>query len=269
MQLDTDPPAGWPNPRRSAVRILSALFLAVITGVIALVAVASAMTGDYVEAIGFGLAAVLVAHVTAIAVTGLWRPRPATVGPAAGANDQGEHGLAFPYARLPYYLLAVTVGIVVVLAAGFVVLMTADGTGIGWALAAVGTVTAGFLGWFLVVLLRLAPGTLVVTSSGIYHRSLVLEHFVPWEAVVDVLARVGTDPWITVKALPMEGTRQRRHTGRLHAFEGQALPFLVARSSWLRANTVPAYQAVKYYFEHPEQRRSLEDRAAFGSAADE
>ncbi|GIE44728.1 hypothetical protein Alo02nite_76260 [Actinoplanes lobatus] len=141
--------------------------------------------------------------------------------------------------------------IVVVLAAGFAVLMATDGTGTGWALA------AGFLGWFLVVLLRLAPGTLVVTTSGIYHRSLVLEHFVPWNAVVDILAREGTDPWITVKALPLDGTRQRQHTGRLHTFEGQALPFIVARSSWLRANTVPAYQAVKHYYDHPEQRAEL------------
>ncbi|MEV4283520.1 hypothetical protein [Actinoplanes xinjiangensis] len=255
MQFTTDPPAGWPNPRRSAARILSAVFLAVITGVIALVAVASATTGDYLEAIGFGLAAVLVAHVTAIGVISLWRPRPAAGGPATGVTDQGERGLAFAYARLPYYLLAVTVAVVIVLAAGFAVLMATDGT--GGALAVVGAVTAGFLGWFLVVLMRLAPGTLVVTPSGIYHRSLVLEHFVPWDAVVDVLAREGTDPWITVKALPIDGTRQRRHTGRLHAFEGQALPFLVARSSWLRANTVPAYQAVKYYYDHPEQRAEL------------
>lgn len=176
----------------------------------------------------FGLAALLVAHVTAIGVTGLWRPRPATGAPTAGVNDQDERGLAFPYASLPYYLLAVTVAIVVVLAAGFAVLMAADGTGTGWALAVVGAAAAAFLDWFLIVLLCLAPGTLVVTPSGIYHRSLVLEHFVPWEAIVDVLAREGTDPWITVKALPMDGTRQRRHTGRLHAFEGQALPFLVA-----------------------------------------
>jgi hypothetical protein len=63
--------------------------------------------------------------------------------------------------------------------------------------------------------------------------------------VVDVLARESADPWITVKALPMDDTRERRHTGRLHAFEGQALPFVVARSSWLRADTVPAYQAIK------------------------
>jgi hypothetical protein len=106
--------------------------------------------------------------------------------------------------------------------------------------------------------LRLAPGTIVLTPTRIYHRSLVLEHFVPWEAVVDVQARDAPDPWITVKAVPVDGTRERHRTGRLHAFEGQALPFLVARSSWLGANTVPAYQAIRLYFEHPARRDELD-----------
>jgi hypothetical protein len=255
MQSNTDPPAGWPKPSRSAFRILSSVFLALITAVIALVAVASATTGDTVEAIGFGLAAVLTVHVTAIGLTALWRPRQATGNPPTGVNDQGEQGPAFPYARLPHYLLAATVTLAMVLATGFTVLMAATGT--GWAPAAISALTAGLLGRFLVVLLRLAPGTLVLTRSGIYHRSLVLEHFVPWEAVVEVVAREGADPWITVKALPTNGTRERRHTGRLHAFEGQALPFLVARSSWLRANTLPAYQAIKHYTENPNQRPNL------------
>ncbi|GGN92380.1 hypothetical protein GCM10010112_79510 [Actinoplanes lobatus] len=237
--------------------MLAAIFLGLISGLIAVVAVAAAVTGDTVEAIGFGLAAILAGHVTAIGITGLRHPRPATEPPSAGVNDRGESGLAFPYARLPYYLITVTLVLVALLAAGFTAVMAAGGSATGWVLAAISGGFAVFASWFLIVLLRLAPGTIVLTPSGIYHRSLVLEHFVPWDAVVDVQARDGPNPWITVKALPMDGTRERRHTGRLHTFEGGLLPFLVARTSWLGANAVPAYQAIRFYFDHPDQRPQL------------
>lgn len=257
MPLNPEPPTGWPAPHRSAVRVLAAVFLGLISGLIAVVSVAAAVTGDAVESIGFGLAAILAGHVTAIGITGLRRPRPATERPSAGVNDQGESGLAFPYSRLQYYLLTVTLVLVALLAAGFAAVMAAGGGATGWVLAVVSGGLAVFVGWFLIILLRLAPGTIVLTPSGIYHRSLVLEHFVPWGAVVDVQARDGPNPWITVKAMPMDGTRERRHTGRLHAFEGGLLPFLVARTSWLGANAVPAYQAIRFYFDHPDQRPRL------------
>lgn len=258
MTLQPDPPTGWPAPRRSVGRVLATVFLALISCLIAVVSVAAAVTGDAVESVGFGLAAILAGHVTAIGITGLRRPRPASEPPSTGVNDQGESGLAFPYSRLPYYLLTTTLALVVLLAAGFAVVMTTGGGVAGWALAVVSGGFAVFVGWFLVTLLRLAPGTVVLTPSGIYHRSLVLEHFVPWDAVVDVQAREGPSPWITVKALPMDGTRERRHTGRLHAFEGGLLPFLVARTSWLGANAVPAYQTIRFYFDHPDQRSHLQ-----------
>ena len=78
-------------------------------------------------------------------------------------------------------------------------------------------------------------------------------------AVVAVEATDAPSPWITVKALPVDGTGERRHTGRLHAFEGGLLPFLVARTAWLGANAAPAYPAIKFYFDHPEQRPRLRE----------
>lgn len=258
MTLQPDPPTGWPTPRRSVGRVLATVFLALISGLIAVVSVAAAVTGDAVESVGFGLAAILAGHVTAIGITGLRRPRPTGAPPSTGVNDRGESGLAFPYSRLPYYLLTMTLALVVLLAGGFAIVMAVGGRVTGWVPAVISGGFAAFVGWFLVTLLRLAPGTIVVTPSGIYHRSLVLEHFVPWDAVVDVQAREGPSPWITVKALPMDGTRERRHTGRLHAFEGGLLPFLVARTSWLGANAVPAYQTIRFYFDHPDQRPHLQ-----------
>jgi hypothetical protein len=94
-------------------------------------------------------------------------------------------------------------------------------------------------------------------TQPLWAEQLVLEHFVPWDAVVDVLARGGRTPWITVKAMPTSGMRERKHTGRLGAFEAQFLPFMVARTMWLGANALPAYRALRHYFEHPEERIQL------------
>ena len=257
MPLNPEPPTGWPAPRRSVVRVLNAVFLGLISLLIAVAAVAATVTGDTGQAVLLAFTAILGGHISAIAVTSMWRPRPAADGHSLGVTDHGDSGLAFRYARLPYYLLTVTLAMALPLATGFAVAMAGTDTATGWMLAVVAIGFAVFLGWFLTVLLRLAPGTIVLTPSGIYHRSLVLEHFVPWDAVVDVEATDAPNPWITVKALPVEGTRERRHTGRLHAFEGGLLPFLVARTSWLGANAVPAYQAIRFYFDHPDQRPRL------------
>jgi hypothetical protein len=257
MHPNHDPPEGWPAPRRTAVRVLSAVFLTVITLFIALVAIAAVVTGDVLQVVVFGLSAILGVHITGIAITGMRSPRPAADVRAIGETDLGETGLAFQYARQPYYWLTVTLAIVALLSAGFAVTMARQGTATGWILAVIGGAFAVFVGWFLVVLLRLAPGAMVLTPTGIYHRSLVLEHFVPWDAVVDIQAQQTANPWITIKALPTGETRERRHTGRLGAFEGQALPFMVARTYWLGANALAAYQALKYYLEHPSERSKL------------
>lgn len=176
-----------------------------------------------------------------------------------GRTDQAETGLAFTYSRWPHYWLTAVLGIFVVGAAASAIVAATAGTTRGWVFATIAATAAVFIGWFVIVTVRLAPGVVVLTSSGIYHRSLVLEHFVPWDTVVDVLAREGPDPWITVKAFPSPGTRERKYLGRLGAFEGQFLPFMVIRTYWLGANAVPAYRALKHYFEHSDQRPRLAD----------
>jgi hypothetical protein len=78
----------------------------------------------------------------------------------------------------------------------------------------------------------------VLTPTSIYHLSLTLERFVPWDVVVDMLAPEGRTPWITVKAMPTSGIREGRHTGRFGAFEAQFLPCLVVRAMRLGANVL-------------------------------
>jgi hypothetical protein len=259
MHPNPDPPAGWPTPRRNVVRVLATIAIALTSALLGTVAIAAALDGDAVEAVVFGSTAVLGGHVVAMGITVSRHRSPTAARSFTGVTDQGENGLAFLYARLPYYLLTASLTLTALLSIGFAVMMATGGGVVGWALAAAAGGFAVFLGWFLVVLLRLAPGAIVLTPSGIYHRSLVLEHFVPWDAVVDVQARDGPSPWITVRAVPTDGTRERRHTGRLQAFEGGFLPFLVARTSWLGANAVPAYQAIRFYLDHPDQRLHLRD----------
>ncbi|GGL18915.1 hypothetical protein [Mangrovihabitans endophyticus] len=254
-----DPPAGWPKARRSALRVLAAAGFAVLTVITAAVAVSAVAAGDVAGAITFGMGAIVLAHLTGMSVNIMQRPRPADHPPVTDVNDHGETGLAFRYAFWPYYWLSVVFAFFTLGAAAFAIVVAMQATWAAGVLAALALAAAALVGWYLVVLLRLAPGRVVLTRSGLYHRSLFLEHFVPWDAVVDVVARAAPSPWITVKALPMDQTRERRHTGRMGGFEGQALPFMVVRTQWLGADALPAYQAIKYYFAHPEQRTHLTD----------
>jgi hypothetical protein len=261
MLPDQNPPPGWPKPQRSFSRVLTAGFFGIITLLMVLVVAASITTGDLLEAATFGLGAVLLGHLTGMAINMVRRHRPAGDSSTIGTTDENEKGIAFSYSRWPYYWLSVVLGSAGLLVVGFAVVSATKGTPVGWAIAVVAVLFAAFDGWFLVVLLGLAPGVVILTPTGIYHRSLVLEHFVPWEAVVDVLAREGRTPWITVKAMPMTGMRERKHTGRLGAFEAQALPFMVIRTMWLGPNAVPAYSILRYYFEHPAERPRLSQHA--------
>jgi hypothetical protein len=127
-----------------------------------------------------------------------------------------------------------------------------------WPVVVICGLLVAFLVWFLVAALRRAPGRIVLTVDGVVHRSLRFEHFVPWFAVRDVVAQPGTTPLLVVKAFPSDGTRARRWTGRLGAYELQFLPFVVARTYWLGARAVPAYPALGFYLRHAERRTDLQ-----------
>jgi hypothetical protein len=235
------------------------VFLGLVALLMFFVVAAAIVTGDYLEAAVFGLGALMLGHLAGMAFGMARRPRPTGKPPTAGITDERERGMAFSYSRWSYYWLSAVLISGGLLVLGFAAVSAAKGTAAGWAVAFVAVLFAAFDCWFLIVLLRLAPGVIVLTPTGIYHRSLTLEHFVPWEAVVDVIAREGRTPWITVKAMPSSGMRERKHTGRLGAFEAQFLPFMVVRTIWLGANAVPAYSALRHNFEQPSARAHLGD----------
>ncbi len=244
-------PDGWPVSRRSPLLVLAAGFFLLLTAAAAAGAAWASTSGDAAGVVLLVAAALFTAHLAGLAISLLRRPPQAS---APGPPD--GHGLTFPYATGPYYWLVAVLVLTVLLLAGIALVAVSAGAG-GWPVAAVCALLAVFGIWFLVVLLRLAPGRIVLTAEGIFHRSLTFEHFVPWFAVYDVVAQSAETPLLVVKAYPSDGTRLRRHTGRLGAYESQFLPFIVARAYWLGGNAVPAYQALAYYFQHAERRAAL------------
>lgn len=171
-------------------------------------------------------------------------------------NDVGEAGIAFSYGLWPYYWAAVVVVCGAVGLLGFAIAAAGGGSIDGVLVALVFAGLGLSMLWYVVTMLRVAPGVVVISPSGIYRRSLVFEHFVPWDAVTEVVARNHDTPWITVKALPLPGTRMKGHLSRfVKGTEG--LPFMIIRAHWLGPNAVPAYLALSRYFYAPEQRAEL------------
>jgi hypothetical protein len=127
---------------------------------------------------------------------------------------------------------------------------------------------AAVVAWFLGTVLRLAPGEVRVSAEGVLHRSLTATHFVPWYAVFDVTAEFAGTPLIVVKAHTSDGTRLRRHTGRLGTAEMQFLPYLVVRVPWLAADPVEVYRTLTFYAAHADRRSDLATGAQPGFATD-
>ena len=262
MVMGQEPPAGWPGAgsRRRSGPVL----FAVLTLLTLALTVAAIDAGDVEQIALWGLGTLLFGHLTGMSISFLRTPPPATGPPAAGLTERGERGLAFRYSRAAHYWLA---SLLVLLVVFFVMLagaMARAGTAVGWLIAGVSALAVIFLLWFLVTTLRLAPGRVVLAPSGIYHRSLMFEHFVPWPAVTGVHPRAGRVPRIIVEASASPQTRERRYTGPFGAgIEG--LPSMVVRTYWLGANARPAYLALRHYHDHPAERPGL---GVAGSAAD-
>lgn len=256
MQPHNPLPEGWPRPQRPFRLTLAVGYL----GLFALGMVAGAVWAVISDQIGAGILLLLGAigfgHLAGSAASQLRRPHGRGRA-TTGTTDNGETGLAYPYAWGPYYWLLAALGLVALALLGVVALaLLGDGL-TGWLVALAAAALTAYVIWFLLVVLRLAPGRVVLTPTGIYHRSLTFEHFVPWFAVTDVVADQEDHPVIAVKARPAEGSRGKRYGGRVNTYETQFLPYLVVRSYRLGANTVPAFRALSYYFHHPSERAQL------------
>ncbi|WP_130510348.1 hypothetical protein [Krasilnikovia cinnamomea] len=239
--------------------------MAVVTVGLVLGAGQAVASGDLLTAGLLAAGALVLGHAAGFGLSVSRHPRRGGPVPYLGVTEQGVPGLAFRYAGAPCYwfLGMLTVGAVAAL--GIAVVLAVGGGMAGWIVGGLLAAGAVFVGWFIVVALRLMPGRLVLTPDGVYHRALTFEYYVPWFAVYEVVAADTDHPMIVVKAHPSDGTRLHRPAGRLGgAVEAEYLPFLVVRAYWLRGNTVRAYQALDHYFRNPDRRSELSSAQPLG-----
>jgi hypothetical protein len=190
--------------------------------------------------------------------TRVWSPRRRSSRTSTlTAAPDGTKGVTFLYSAWSYYWATAVLVMTELGALAVTVGVALSATVVGVVTAIVVGVLAMVTGWFLVTMLRLAPGKIVVSPTGIYHRSLTSTHFIPWSAIVAVLAEwIGT-PIIAVKAFPSEHTRVRRYMGRFGSGEVQFLPIMVIRTCWLATDPTTVYHALSFYHAHAELRAEL------------
>jgi hypothetical protein len=248
-----EPPPGWTTPATPGVRAAAVVPPAVVTF--------AALPGidDYepLLAAGFVFALLLAVHLIALVISLAWSPAPAVTG-----------SFSFRYATGRYYWV-VAIPLFAALWVGTLAVAAARVGGAAWLI----TVMFGGLAAVLVACagtaLRLAPGRVELTSAGIRQRSILHEHFVPWTAVAGVWAtpaRPGRLANITVRVVPGDGIRVRRPLGVLSGLVTR-LPDMVIATYWLGANAEPAYRALSYYFQHPEERPAPAAADAAGSGS--
>jgi hypothetical protein len=250
-------PAGWTRPRFPLWLECSVGFLPVM----ALAAVAEAAwafwTGQPADGVLLAAGAILLWHVVGLGARLWWPRRRSSRTSGLNATPDGTPGVTFSYSAWAYYwvtaVLVMTVPGVLVLAVALA--LSASVVGIVTAVA-IG-VLAMLVGWMLVTMLRLAPGRLILSPMGVYHRSLTSTHFIPWQAIVAVSAGWTGTAIIAVKASPSQDTRVRRYLGRFGSGETRFLPIMVIRTAWLATDPAIVYHALSFYLARPELRAEL------------
>ncbi|GLY33349.1 hypothetical protein [Kineosporia sp. NBRC 101731] len=117
-------------------------------------------------------------------------------------------------------------------------------------------VVAGFLLWLCLFIIRRGRGALVLTPSGVYHRTGLTDQFTPWDTITDVRARNGPAPSFVIEFALTADLRARSSLGRL-GDDVRTLPRIVCPAATFRSQTVPAYRTVRYYFENPDRRHKI------------
>ncbi|HEX2774341.1 MAG TPA: hypothetical protein VHN18_18195 [Micromonosporaceae bacterium] len=257
-------PSALPTPpewaeRRTFRAVRSVAGLAVLAVGLAAMGGFILWSGDLPIGIPLVAVAILLGHIVVLGIRGQSiRRRRRTRAQLIADPKATAKGVRFTYSAWAYYWVTAVLVMTVLLALALAAVRLAAPDTV---LDIVGGIIFGgsalFIGWFLVTLLRLAPGEVTLSPAGVFHRSLTSTHFVPWSAVVDVTAQWHKTPLLTVDAHPSEETRVRRYMGRLGAGELEHLPGMVIRTSWLASDPVVVYHAVRFYHAHPDLRAEL------------
>jgi hypothetical protein len=231
--------------------------VALVTLGLAAEAVWLAWTRQPAAGVPLAAAAVYLGHVLGLSTRFWWTPRPSRQPGTLTTTPNGTTGVRFGYSGWSYYwttaILVLTELVVLLVALGAAL----SATLVGAVVAVVLGVLVLWMGWFLVTMLRQAPGSLIVSPTGVEHRGLTSTCFIPWYAVVAVSADWLGTPIIAVKAFPSADTRVRRYLGRFGSGELSFWPIMVIRTGWLASDPTLVYHALSFYHAHPELRSEL------------
>ncbi|MFG1660451.1 hypothetical protein ACGFIY_28310 [Micromonospora chersina] len=248
--------AGW-GGRRLPVSALPGLALFVVLAVCGLVGLTGGIVdGDAALTVGGAFLLLLFGSLAAFLVVASSRGSGAgtTLVPSPGG---GGRAVRFAYSTVTYVLFGAVVVSCAVAVLGFAVALGVRGGALSRVIAVVLAGAAVLLGWYVVVMVRHAPGGLLLSPAGIAHAGLTNFYSVPWAAVHAVEAwRLGTTV-LVVKAEPSPQSVLRRYTGRFDTGDLRYLPFLVVRTYWLAADREAVLAALAFYLAHPELRGEL------------
>ncbi|WP_157740340.1 hypothetical protein [Micromonospora auratinigra] len=223
--------------------------MSVLTGLAALAVAAAVLDRDWAAATWSALVTLFLGGAVGFLLLVGRRGSGAAAAPVA-APDGSAGAVRFGYSTAAY-------GWFTLLLAVCAVFLFATALGAGVVLGVVLFAGTAVTGWYLLVMLRHAPGGLLLSPAGLAHRGLTSFYWLPWDAVRSVgTEALGT--WaLVVRADPSPRSVLRRHAGRFDTGELEYLPFLVIRSYWLAADREVVRQAVDFYLTHPERRGEL------------
>lgn len=260
-------PAGWTAGRYPKLVTVTT----VVAALVAVLAVVGAVAGIFsLDPVAIPVAAVALwlVHLAGFFWWSRWPPRrPVGNATLVPSPDGATKGVRFRYSRRAYYWFTAFLILTLLLVLAFAGTVATFGGVVGIGFAVLVGVAALYLGWFLVVTFRHAPGEVTVSPAGISHQSLTFVHFVPWHAVVGVEAGWTNGPVLVVKAYPSGDTAVRSFTGRFHAGDLSHLPLVVIRTHWLATDPATVYHALAYYHANPDQRPELATPAALDRIA--
>lgn len=239
--------------------LFGSVVLGTLTAAAAGAAVWQIFRGEVLTALALAGVAAYLGHVFGLGLHGALpgrRRRDAT-----GVTPSAD-GLTFRYAPAPTYWLAATTGLTTVLLVGATILAVGQGGIQGYVIAAVLALYAALLGWFFAVLLRLAPGRVVVGVDGIHHRGLTFTHDVGWHAVRDVVATWSNGPLVVIKTMPSPDTVTHNYLGWFRKGPQPLSPFTTVAGSWLASDPAALLRVVAYYLLNPDDRAELATAAA-------
>lgn len=265
-------PPQWPKPQRVKY-VLTVAFLGVF-GCVGVAAGVSIFRPGFTDnrAYLLALAPPLLFGASAIVIlTRLrLRGRSTTAVRIGSTDDTGERGLVIPYSHAlaaTYVLVcATTLALFVVIAVVTLLALAAPGpTDMSLvAQAAICLAFVAYLAWTLIEATRrrLTAGAVILTPSGVYHRSWAFDSYLPWDQAVSVSAGQPGGQWITLAAYGNAHPRIQRRSLLWKQPEYKLAPHTAIQGMYLAIDPGLAFHSLRFYHTNPAARAELGTDAA-------